>query len=126
MAVGSTTFTRCLATKAVKITAEERQKLATELPTWKLQTDTDAIAKTFTFANFNKAFGFMARVAYYASEVNHHPDWRNVNNKIDVTLTTHDVKGLSQNDLEMASVMDTFASDCEVEVRFNVTDAQQQ
>ena len=70
----------------------------------------EAIARTFTFKNFNQAFGFMSRVALLAEKMDHHPEWSNVWNRVEVTLATHDVGGLSELDLRMARAMDTFAS----------------
>ena len=62
--------------------------------------------KLYTFKNFNEAFGFMARVALLAEKMNHHPEWYNVYNKVDVTLTSHDIQGLSKRDTRMAKFMD--------------------
>ena len=69
----------------------------------------DAIVKTFGFADFNAAFGFMTRVALMADKLDHHPEWFNVYNRVDVTLTTHDVQGLSLRDIELARQMDAIA-----------------
>ncbi|VDD85190.1 unnamed protein product [Enterobius vermicularis] len=68
--------------------------------------DNSAIQKNFNFKNFNEAFGFMTRVAIYADKINHHPEWFNVYNKVDVTLTTHSANGLSELDFKMAKFMD--------------------
>ena len=64
------------------------------------------IEKIFTFKDFKSAFAFMTSCAAYAEEINHHPDWSNVYNKVEVSLTTHDVSGLSDLDFQMASFMD--------------------
>jgi 4a-hydroxytetrahydrobiopterin dehydratase len=64
-----------------------------------------AIARTFIFNNFNEAFAFMTRVALYAETVNHHPEWSNVWNRVEIRLTTHDANGLTQKDIDMASWM---------------------
>lgn len=69
---------------------------------WTLRTDRDAIQKTYTFQDFNEAFGFMSRVALQAEKMNHHPEWFNVWNRVEITLTTHDAGGLSVLDLELA------------------------
>jgi 4a-hydroxytetrahydrobiopterin dehydratase len=69
----------------------------------------DAIAKTFTFKDFNSAFGFMSRVALWAEKADHHPEWLNVYNRVDVTLTTHDVAGVSEKDVALAAFMDQIA-----------------
>jgi 4a-hydroxytetrahydrobiopterin dehydratase len=64
------------------------------------------ISRQFTFADFTEAFAFMSQVALWAERRNHHPEWTNVYNRVSVTLTTHDVDGLSMNDIEMARLMD--------------------
>ena len=73
---------------------------------WTHDADRDAITKTFTFRNFIDAFGFMTKAAIHAEKLNHHPEWFNVYNRVDVTLTTHDCDGLSMRDIELASKMD--------------------
>lgn len=77
---------------------------------WRLTQDRDAITKTFHFVDFNQAWEFMSKVAVLAEEMNHHPEWFNVYNRVEVTLTTHDCDGLSNNDVEMATKMDEFES----------------
>ena len=69
----------------------------------------DAIQKTFKFKDFNEAFGFMTRVAIKADQLDHHPEWFNVYNRVDVLLATHDVDGVSDLDVQMATFMDTVA-----------------
>lgn len=69
----------------------------------------DAIYNQYQFKNFNSAFGFMSRVALMAEKIDHHPEWFNVYGKVQVTLTTHDCKGLSQKDIKMAMFMDSIA-----------------
>ena len=69
----------------------------------------EAIAKRFTFADFSQAFGFMTRAALVADRMNHHPEWFNVWNKVDVTLATHDAGGLTALDIELAQAMDKIA-----------------
>jgi 4a-hydroxytetrahydrobiopterin dehydratase len=76
---------------------------------WARTTDRDAIAKTFRFKDFNTAFGFMTRAALMAEKLDHHPEWFNVYNRVEVTLTTHDVDGLSELDVELATAMDAMA-----------------
>lgn len=76
---------------------------------WQTSEGRDAIRKSFVFADFNEAFGWMARVALVAEHMNHHPEWTNVYKTVDVTLTTHDVGGLSNLDIAMASKMDRMA-----------------
>lgn len=70
----------------------------------------DAIIKTFRFADFNTAFGFMSRVALMAEKLDHHPEWFNVYNRVEITLTTHDAGGLSQRDLDLGRFIDAAAA----------------
>jgi len=74
-----------------------------DLPGWEL--DGDAIVAQFRFADFARAFGFMAAVAVEAQAMNHHPEWSNVYNRVDVRLSTHDAGGLTSNDVELAARM---------------------
>jgi 4a-hydroxytetrahydrobiopterin dehydratase len=69
----------------------------------------DAIAKTYRFANFVEAFGWMTQAALWAEKLNHHPEWSNVYKTVEVTLTTHDAGGLSALDVKLASKMDALA-----------------
>ena len=69
----------------------------------------DAIRKALKFRNFSEAWGFMSRAALVAEKLNHHPEWRNVYNLVDVTLTTHDCDGLSELDVKLARAMDRLA-----------------
>lgn len=80
-----------------------------QLPQWRAVEGRDAIAREFKFANFNEAFGFMARVALLAEKMDHHPEWFNVYNKVEVTLSTHDAGGVTQNDIDMAKAMDAWS-----------------
>jgi 4a-hydroxytetrahydrobiopterin dehydratase len=96
--------------KMLKLTPEERTKdLATTVLAngWTMDnTGRDAIQKKYNFKDFNEAFGFMTRVALKADKMDHHPEWFNVYNRVEVTLSTHDCSGLSQNDVELANFMD--------------------
>mmetsp|Transcript_124377 Transcript_124377/g.243906 ORF Transcript_124377/g.243906 Transcript_124377/m.243906 type:complete len:129 (-) Transcript_124377:70-456(-) len=76
---------------------------------WKTVDGRDAIQKVYQFENFVEAFGFMTKCAIQAEKANHHPEWFNVYNKVDVTLSTHDCGGLSQLDIDMAKTMDGLA-----------------
>ncbi len=76
---------------------------------WTLHSSRDAITKSFQFSNFNEAWGFMSRIALIAETMNHHPEWYNVYNKVEITLSTHDCNGLSINDVILAEKMDTIA-----------------
>ena len=80
-----------------------------QLPDWSAAQDRDAIVRTFTFADFNEAFGFMTRVALMADKLDHHPEWFNVYNRVEVLLTTHDVDGVSDRDVLLAKFMDAAA-----------------
>ena len=92
-----------------KLSGEERAAALAALDGWAEVDGRDAIRKSFAFANFNAAFGFMTRVALYADKVDHHPEWFNVYNKVDVTLASHDVGGVSMRDVAMAKFMDDLA-----------------
>jgi len=81
-----------------------------ELDGWSKQDGRAAIGKTFKFKDFNEAFGFMTRVAMKADRIDHHPEWHNVYNSVVVTLTTHDVDGLTELDIELAKFMDKAAA----------------
>lgn len=76
---------------------------------WALAEGRDAVVKEFKFRNFIEAFGWMTRAALWAEKWNHHPEWSNVYNKVSVTLTTHDVDGLSELDVKLAKKMDALA-----------------
>lgn len=98
-----------LAPKALP--GEKRDKIISKLTEngWKLAADRDAIQKSFKFGDFCEAFSFMSYVALHAEKMNHHPEWFNVYNKVDITLTTHDVDGLSQRDVKLANIIDSFS-----------------
>ena len=92
-----------------KLTPTARADALKKLSKWKSVTGRDAITRKFEFANFSEAFGFMTRAALLADKMDHHPEWFNVYNKVEVTLSTHDAGGVTQNDIEMATAMDVFA-----------------
>ena len=80
------------------------------LPGWTaLQGERDAIQRTYRFRDFNAAFGFMTRVALMADKLDHHPEWFNVYNRVDVTLTTHDARGVTELDVTLGRLMDMAA-----------------
>jgi 4a-hydroxytetrahydrobiopterin dehydratase len=89
-----------------KLTEAERQSLAQDLPKWRLVDGRDAIARGFRFADFSAAWGFMSRVALLAEQQDHHPEWSNVYNRVEITLATHDVGGLSARDVRLAKAID--------------------
>ena len=81
-------------------------KAIAQLKGWKAVDGRDAISKAFKFKDFNAAFGFMTRIALRADKMDHHPEWSNVYNKVDVVLTTHDAGGVTAKDVELAAFMD--------------------
>lgn len=89
-----------------QLTDLERSQALLALPDWTLRADGLAIERRFKFADFNAAFGFMARVALLAEKHDHHPEWSNVYNRVAITLTTHDAGGLSLRDVAMAKAID--------------------
>ena len=81
------------------------------LPLWRAHDgDRPAIARKLVFADFNAAFGFMTRVALLADKVDHHPEWSNVYNRVDIVLTTHDAGGVTERDVDMARFIDDAAA----------------
>jgi 4a-hydroxytetrahydrobiopterin dehydratase len=92
-----------------KLNATERAALAEALPEWKLVEGRDAITRSFRFKDFSEAWGFMARVALQAEAQDHHPEWFNVWNRVEITLSTHDAGGLSVRDLRLAKAIDAIA-----------------
>lgn len=95
---------------AQKLDPRERLEALASLPGWQEVEGRDAICRQFRFRNFNQAFGFMTQVALLAEKMDHHPEWFNVYNKVDVTLTTHDANGLTELDIKMARFMDANAA----------------
>ncbi len=96
---------------AERLTEAQRAELLDPLLAagWQVTEGRDAIRKTFAFANFVEAFGFMARVALHAEKLNHHPEWSNVYRTVEVTLSTHDAGGLTELDVKLAGRMDRLA-----------------
>ena len=91
-----------------KLTGKALTTALSKLKGWKKVSGRGAIHKSFKFADFNEAWGFMTRVALAADKADHHPEWRNVYNKVDITLSTHDAGGLSAKDTALATVIDGF------------------
>ena len=89
-----------------KLTDAERKAALQDLASWKLAEGRDAIQRSFKFKNFNEAWGFMNRVALYAEKLDHHPEWFNVYNRVDILLSTHDCGGLSERDVKLAKTID--------------------
>lgn len=92
-----------------ELTEEQRTIALGDLPGWSLAREGKAIERKFEFGDFNEAFGFMARVALLAEKADHHPEWFNVYNRVEITLTTHDAGGLSQRDVDLAHAIDALA-----------------
>lgn len=90
-----------------RLTDGLRTEALSALPHWAYEPTRDAITRSFTFRDFSEAFAFMTRVALIAEKGDHHPEWSNVWNKVDVLLTTHDAGGLSTRDIQMAQAIET-------------------
>ena len=89
-----------------KLDNDAKSAALAELSGWTPVKGRDAISKTFTFGNFNEAFGWMTRAALIAEKMDHHPEWFNVWNRVEVTLSTHDAGGLTERDIKLARAMD--------------------
>ena len=96
-------------TMAKTLDPTDRAARLAEIPKWTLVDGRDAIERTFVFADFNAAFGFMTRAALVAERMNHHPEWSNVWNRVEVVLSTHDAGGLTELDIRLAAAMDAIA-----------------
>jgi len=93
------------------LTDAERKAALAELPLWKRQDSRDAIERSIKFKDFSSAWGFMNRVALAAEAADHHPEWFNVYNKVDIVLSTHDAGGLTGRDIALAKKIDQYAKD---------------
>ena len=94
---------------AEKLTGAARKTALAKLEGWSEVDGRDAISRKFTFKDFNEAFGFMTRAALIAEKLDHHPEWFNVYNKVEVTLATHDAGGVTERDVKLAQEMDRLA-----------------
>ena len=94
---------------AKRLSEEEQRTALNELSGWSLVTGREAITRTFTFRDFNEAFGFMTRAALVAEKMDHHPEWFNVYKTVEVTLSTHDAGGVTDLDIKLAQAMDKLA-----------------
>ncbi len=92
-----------------KLTGDARKTALATLKDWKEVPGRDAIQKSFKFADFNQAWGFMTRVALAAEKADHHPEWSNIYNRVEILLSTHDAGGLSAKDIALAKVIDSAA-----------------
>jgi len=93
-----------------KLTGTARAAALGKLMGWSEVAGRDAITKKFSFKDFNEAFGFMARAALIAEKLDHHPEWFNVYNRVEVTLATHDAGGVTERDVKLAEAMNRLAS----------------
>jgi 4a-hydroxytetrahydrobiopterin dehydratase len=93
-----------------KLSADARKTALAKLAGWSDAKGRDAIAKKFTFKDFNEAFGFMTRAALIAEKLDHHPEWFNVYKTVEVTLSTHDAGGVTELDIKLAEAMNRLAS----------------
>jgi len=103
-------MTQAQSTRPARMSETALAETMATLPGWTLREDGAAITKGFRFADFNAAFGFMTRVAILADKIDHHPEWFNVYNRVDVVLNTHDVGGVSALDIQMARFMEQIAA----------------
>jgi 4a-hydroxytetrahydrobiopterin dehydratase len=94
----------------LKLGDGERQAALAERAGWTWDEGRDAITRTFRFADFSSAFAFMTRVALAAERADHHPEWSNIWNRVDILLTTHSAKGLTPKDFALAAEIDSYAS----------------
>ena len=94
---------------AERLSAEARRSALKNLSGWTEVPNREAIARTFTFKDFNEAFGFMSRAALVAEKRDHHPEWRNVYKTVEVVLATHDAGGVTALDVELAKAMNAIA-----------------
>ncbi|HZP21562.1 MAG TPA: 4a-hydroxytetrahydrobiopterin dehydratase [Bauldia sp.] len=92
-----------------KLSAANRAAAVSRVPAWRLAERGRAISRSFQFADFSEAFGFMARVALAADGMDHHPDWSNSYSRVTITLSTHDAGGLTENDFALAEKIDAIA-----------------
>ncbi len=92
-----------------KLTTEEREAALKELPGWRWDAEQDTMRRSFKFKDFSEAFAFMTRVALAAEQADHHPDWSNSWNKVDIALSTHSAGGVTGNDVALAKKIDGLA-----------------
>ena len=93
-----------------KLTIEDLKAALKRLPDWQIANGREAIMRKYQFVDFDAAFTFMTRTALLAAKMDHHPEWFNVYNKVDVTLATHDAGGVTQKDIDLATAMDGYAA----------------
>jgi 4a-hydroxytetrahydrobiopterin dehydratase len=88
--------------------AAQREEALTQLPGWRFEDERGGISRSFRFRDFSQAFAFMTRVALAAEQADHHPEWSNVWNKVDIFLTTHSAGGLTVKDIDLAKRIESF------------------
>ncbi len=93
-----------------KLAIDDLKQALKRLPDWQLAQGREAITRKFQFVDFDAAFAFMTRTALLAAKMDHHPEWFNVYNKVEVTLATHDAGGVTQKDVDLAVAMDGYAA----------------
>jgi 4a-hydroxytetrahydrobiopterin dehydratase len=93
-----------------KLPIDELRSALKRLPDWRLAEGREAIIRKYQFVDFDAAFAFMTRVALLAAKMDHHPEWFNVYNKLEVTMATHDAGGVTQRDIDLAMAMDGYAA----------------
>lgn len=98
-----------MAGRPPKLSETDRTQAMQTLPGWEYYAEEKAIRKTFKFSDFSEAWGFMTRVALLAEKIDHHPEWFNVYNRVEVKLTTHDGDGVTMLDIQMATAMESFS-----------------
>ena len=89
------------------LSGKERIRALASISAWQLVDGRDAVSKSFKFEDFEQAFDFMTSVAALATQANHHPEWFNVYNRVDITLSTHDAGGLTMSDIDLARNIDS-------------------
>mgnify|MGYP003649627907 CR=1 FL=1 len=100
-----------MSTRPSKLSEDAREAALASLKGWSYDATEKAITKGFRFADFSESWGFMNRAALLAEQMDHHPEWFNVYNKVDVKMTTHDADGVTQLDIDMATAMNRFAGE---------------
>ena len=93
-----------------RLIGAKRKEAIAELRGWAEVEDRDAIRKVFHFGNFSEAWAFMSRIALLAEKMDHHPEWFNVYNKVEITLSTHEANGLTERDIKLARFIDSITA----------------
>ncbi len=99
-----------MSNRPTELSDTARNQAMAEIDGWAYDADAKAINKTFSFKDFSEAWGFMNRAALLAEKMDHHPEWFNVYNRVEVKMTTHDAGGVTELDIQMANAMESFAA----------------